>query len=1272
MRTPFPTRPLTAVLLLAICAALTATAPAHATPPLRTWSAASNGAWSSPGNWSPLGAPLAGDSVVVPLAYGAHTVTLDLDTPGLNSFVQLSPTATLDLAGHAVSGSATSTSAGILLASGAFPSFYGPLHTLAGSQLQVPSGSALNVTQAWQNDGHAVIHSTVGASASELRVNAYQTLSGAGDLQLADPVNALITSPSGYSLTHSAGHLIHGAGRITLAFTNHGTVTADGGASNTLSIENATTSNDGTFRSTGGAKLLLSNNVVNTGGLLLADGGNIELNGGVVINGSFHTTGASAIETSTNSAIGGAINLAGSLNVNSGTALSVAGGTLSDSGVVLVHPSGLAASAFRVTNYLTLTGPGQLVLNDPSLAAIDSPSGYILTHDAGHTIHGTGNITMALVNHGLVNADRAALPLTVANLVTNDGTMQATGSGILALQGSTITNSGSVSANGGEVRLTGETINGGQVQASGGSQVTAFAGTDILNGVTTSGTLQVASGAVLVTNGTISNSGVVQVRPPSGASTANLRLQNYATFQGGGAIQLTHATQSVFDSPSGYTVTQNAGHTLHGTGMVTLPLTNHGLVSADVSGQPLTLTGVTINDATFQATGGGTLVLSNNTLNNTGGSLKASGGNIQFTGEAVSGGTLSRTGTSVFQVTGNSTLNTLANSAVVQVNGGVTLIANGAFTNTGNFLVRQPAGVGIATLRLTNYSTFSGAGAIQLTDAAQSIIDSPSSYTLTNAADHTVHGTGAATLPVTNHGLVSADVSGQPLTLSGTIVNDGIMQAVGGGNLQFTGSNLNNTAGTLAATAGNVLASGVSFYGGNLTSGPGNAFVFNGSSTVAGDFTNNALLRINGGVAVLFGASTVTDSGTVQLRAPGDTAAAVLQLNNYVHFAGTGALALTHGSQSVVNSPSAYTLYNLAPHTIRGTGLVTCPFSNAGLIVADVQDSLLQVTHGTLNLTGMQAAANGGTLVFSTNTPNYGINTLVGGTWWARANSSIRFPAVDIRHLGATVVLDGAGSDLVSADSSVSALRRFVGVDLGGGFIVRNGRTFPSPGNLNTLGLVGVGPGAMLSVAGGLPGSFNMDTSATFLVELSAHGAVGCGKLTVNGLAAIHGHLRMRMLNGFQPVLTDTFEVMNFGSRSGDFATLDSMVVAPHVQAVPVWQANRLLIVMKTTYGTTDVPPTPVVTPTLPTALAFAVHGGTNAPAHLELALPHPSVVDLAVFDVTGRCVSTLAHDALSAGRWSWTWNASSEHASGMYFARARVTTSGVTRDLTSRIVTLH
>jgi len=52
--------------------------------------------------------------------------------------------------------------------------------------------------------------------------------------------------------------------------------------------------------------------------------------------------------------------------------------------------------------------------------------------------------------------------------------------------------------------------------------------------------------------------------------------------------------------------------------------------------------------------------------------------------------------------------------------------------------------------------------------------------------------------------------------------------------------------------------------------------------------------------------------------------------------------------------------------------------------------------------------------------------------------------------------------------------------------------------------------------------------------------------------------------------------------------------------------------------------------------------------------LPQAAVVDLAVHDLAGRRIATLAHAAYEAGEHPFTWNGAGAH-DGLYFVRLTV-----------------
>jgi hypothetical protein len=95
--------------------------------------------------------------------------------------------------------------------------------------------------------------------------------------------------------------------------------------------------------------------------------------------------------------------------------------------------------------------------------------------------------------------------------------------------------------------------------------------------------------------------------------------------------------------------------------------------------------------------------------------------------------------------------------------------------------------------------------------------------------------------------------------------------------------------------------------------------------------------------------------------------------------------------------------------------------------------------------------------------------------------------------------------------------------------------------------------------------------------------------------------------------------------------------------------------------GTEEAPERPAPAPRALTLTAFP--NPFNPTTSLQFELATAERVTLAVYDLTGRLVETLADQVLTAGPHSWAWNAE-RFASGIYFARLQTATQAVTAKL--------
>jgi hypothetical protein len=294
------------------------------------------------------------------------------------------------------------------------------------------------------------------------------------------------------------------------------------------------------------------------------------------------------------------------LNVAAAPTLDVLN-TLTNSGLVTATGRG----AFIDLSGGTLSGGGVDVAPSALLAADGGPSspstidgGAVVTD--GGTIPATNHTTLTLAD------------TTINAVITRDWTGKIVGGILTAGEG--LPNPGAPST----IALAGATINGGVLRTTNTGQFMAQAGTDsTLNGVTISANslVQVADEAFLTLQGTIDNSGRINLLPGVVFNSALLVISGQVTLNGtAGNISL--AAGIVSDGlPATLT---NEGNTIIGSGDIgnfdaTLTLNNNGTGNIEASGGTLFVDthNTVTNQGTMGAEGGGTLVIDDD-VNNAG------------------------------------------------------------------------------------------------------------------------------------------------------------------------------------------------------------------------------------------------------------------------------------------------------------------------------------------------------------------------------------------------------------------------------------------------------------------------------------------------------------------------------------------------------------------------------------------------------------------------------------------------------------------------------
>jgi hypothetical protein len=201
------------------------------------------------------------------------------------------------------------------------------------------------------------------------------------------------------------------------------------------------------------------------------------------------------------------------------------------------------------------------------------------------------------------------------------------------------------------------------------------------------------------------------------------------------------------------------------------------------------------------------------------------------------------------------------------------------------------------------------------------------------------------------------------------------------------------------------------------------------------------------------------------------------------------------------------------------------------------------VNYGTL-----QRSTNGGAAIDNTTFSNPGIvkvlsgslslpfdnsdisgSTLTAGAWEVFTNATLTVDSgVSLTTNNAAITLDGTGSvfsDIASLNSN------------GGSFSVVDGQTFKTTGDLSNTGSITIGATDTLFVRG----NYTQSAAGALSVQLGGTSAGQFSALAVRNSANLNGTLNVSLVNGFTPVVPDSFPILTFGSSSGDFATKNGL-----------------------------------------------------------------------------------------------------------------------------------
>jgi hypothetical protein len=649
--------------------------------------------------------------------------------------------------------------------------------------------------------------------------------------------------------------------------------------------------------------------------------------------------------------------------------------TVSGGGLTINPGVVVTLGMFNSTGTLRFSGAAQTISGsgtiEIALGRIDTSGSGSTTIGDNITVHAGSNgsnvypiaptASNRIINRGTIRVGNLGrfFELDLTNL-TNLGTFAASDGGQLIISGTfNAAEIGTVSrTNGGVIRFTSATINGGTLTASDGLPYAIGSGVT-LSGVTLDASIT-STTTLTVTNGLTVNAGVLVTIGDTNNTSGTLRFSGGAqTIGGSGTIEIAWGTIDTSGSGS-TTIGDNITVRTRSTGSV------WGYFISPTVSNPI------INRGTIRSEGNGrNLNLNLTNLTNLGTVAASNGGQISFSGtfNAAEIGTVSRTTGGVIRIT-SATINggtlTALDGLPYTIGSGVTLSGvtlDASITSATTLTVTNGLTINAGVL-VTMGDTFCCPGILRFSGAAQAIsgsgiieiawggIDTSGIGSTTIGDNITVRtrSTGSffvysisptASNPIRVLGTIDVAGSGRVLSISGNLLNysaagntliggrwkvgpGATLRLPAGANIRTLGVSasisLDGPTASLFAGSGSVAALA------ELTSIDGGLELLSGrdftANPVSGTFTNNGTLSLSpGSLFTVNGNFVQTASGTFASTINGTSA------NNIGALSATGSVTLAGAVQTNLASTFVPNACNSSFGILSAAGPISGTFS---------------------------------------------------------------------------------------------------------------------------------------------------------------------------------------------------------------------------------------------------------------------------------------------------------------------------------------------------------